>query len=85
MELQQELKEKILKVLNLEDIKPEDIDDETPLFGDEGVGLDSIDVLELIVLLEKDYGIRIKDPKAGKDVFKNIHTMAEFVSQNRKK
>ena len=82
MELQQELKEKILKALNLEDIKPEDIDDETPLFGDEGVGLDSIDVLELI---EKDYGIRIKDPKAGKDVFKNIHTMAEFVSQNRKK
>ncbi|MCI6618525.1 MAG: phosphopantetheine-binding protein [Prevotella sp.] len=85
MELQQELKEKILKALNLEDIKPEDIDDDAPLFGDEGVGLDSIDALELIVLLEKEYGIRIKDPKAGKDVFKSIQAMAEFVNQNRKK
>ena len=54
MELQEELKSKIIEALNLEDIQPEDIDDDAPLFGDDGFGLDSIDALELIVLLEKN-------------------------------
>ena len=85
MELQEELKTKILKALNLEEIKPEEVDADAPLFGEDGIGLDSIDALELSVLLEKDYGIRIKDPKDGKEIFKSIHVLADYVEANRKK
>ncbi len=79
-----ELKEKIIDVLNLEEMKPADIDEDEPLFGD-GLGLDSIDALELIVLLEKEYGIKLANPSEGKAIFKNVRTIAEFVSKNRKK
>jgi len=80
----QELKEKIIEALNLEEMKPEDIDENAALFGD-GLGLDSIDALELIVLMEKNYGIKLQDPKQGKEVFKSVAVMAEYVSKNRKK
>ena len=79
-----ELKKHIIEVLNLEDLQPEDIDNDAPLFG-EGLGLDSIDALELIVMMEKNYGIRVKDPSAGKEVFKSVNTMAAFIEANRKK
>ena len=79
-----ELKKQIIEVLNLEDVQPEDIENDAPLFG-EGLGLDSIDALELIVMMEKNYGIKIKDPSAGKEIFKSINTMAEFVKANRTK
>lgn len=80
-ELVLELKKKIIDVLNLEDLQPEDIDSDAPLFGEEGLGLDSIDALELIVMMEKEYGIKIKDPSAGKDIFKSINTIAAFITQ----
>ena len=83
-ELILKLKEEIIEVLNLEDVKPEDIDENAPLFG-EGLGLDSIDALELIVLMEKAYGIKLKDPNQGKDVFKSIKVMAEYIAENRTK
>ena len=83
-ELILELKNEIIKVLNLEGVKPEDISDDGLLFG-EGLGLDSIDALELIVLLEKNYGIKLKDPAQGKEIFKSVRTMAEFVQANRTK
>ena len=79
-----ELKKQIIEVLNLEDVQPEDIENDAPLFG-EGLGLDSIDALELIVMMEKNYGIKIKYPSAGKEIFKSINTMAEFVKANRTK
>ena len=79
-----ELKKHIIEVLNLEDLQPEDIDNDAPLFG-EGLGLDSIDALELIVMMEKVYGIRVKDPSAGKEIFKSVNTMAAFIEANRKK
>ena len=79
-----QLKDQIIEVLNLEDITPEDINAEAPLFGD-GLGLDSIDALELIVLLEREYGIKLSNPTEGKHIFKSIATIAEFVSKNRKK
>ena len=82
--LKQELKEKIITVLNLEDINLEEIDDNDPLFGD-GLGLDSIDALELIVMLDKDYGIKLLDPKEGKVIFKSIETMAGYIKENRTK
>lgn len=82
--IKKELKEQIIDVLNLEDILPEDIEDSAPLFG-EGLGLDSIDALELIVLLEKNYGIKIKDPSLGKEIFQSVDTMADYIVKNRTK
>ena len=70
--------------MNLEDVQPEDIENDAPLFG-EGLGLDSIDALELIVMMEKVYGIKIKDPSAGKEIFKSINVMADYISKNRTK
>ncbi|MBS7321611.1 MAG: acyl carrier protein [Myroides sp.] len=82
--LKQELKERIVNALNLEDISTEDIQDNDPLFGD-GLGLDSIDALELIVLLDKEYGIKLADPKLGKEIFQSVETMAQYVAANRTK
>lgn len=82
--LKAELKLKIVEVLNLEDIAVEDIADNDPLFG-EGLGLDSIDALELIVLLDKEYGIKLTDPKEGKTIFESIETMANYIKVNRTK
>ncbi|HIT15905.1 MAG TPA: acyl carrier protein [Candidatus Avimuribaculum pullicola] len=78
------LKKEIIDVLNLEDVKPEDIDNDAPLFG-EGLGLDSIDALELIVLMEKNYGIKLQDAAKGKEIFKSLNTMADYIAKNRKK
>ena len=61
-----------------------DIENDEPLFGD-GLGLDSIDALELIVLLEKDYGIKLTDPKKGREIFESINKMADFIEANRTK
>ena len=83
-ELILELKTKIIEVLNLEEMTPEDIDTDSPLFG-AGLGLDSIDALELIVLLEKSYGIKLANPSEGKAIFKNIRTIAEYVKEHRTK
>jgi acyl carrier protein len=83
-ELTEKLKKEIIEVLNLEDMKPGDIDTEAPLFGD-GLGLDSIDALELIVLLEKNYGIKIEDPKEGRKIFTSVRTMADFILEHQKK
>ena len=84
-ELILKLKKEIIEVLNLEDIKPEDIDENAPLFGGEGLGLDSIDALELIVLMEKNYGIKLQDPNQGKEIFKSINVMADYINKNRTK
>ncbi len=83
-DLNTELKQYIIEALNLEDMTPDDIDDEAPLFG-EGLGLDSIDALELIVLMEKHYGIRLASAAEGKEIFKSIQTVADYVAKNRKK
>ena len=77
------LKEQIIDALNLEDMEPDEIDTEEPLFGD-GLGLDSIDALELIVLLEKHYGIKIENPKDGQKIFFSIKTLAEYITEHQK-
>lgn len=77
-----ELKAKIIDSLKLQDITPEQIDDDAPLFGT-GLGLDSIDALELVVLLEKDYGIVIKDIEEGRPAFRSIRTLADFIAAKR--
>lgn len=73
-----DLKKKMIEVLNLEDMQPDDIDNDAPLFG-EGLGLDSIDALELIVMMERSYGIKIKDPAEGKEIFKSVNTMVDYI------
>lgn len=79
-----ELKEQIIEALNLEGMTPDEIDNDAPLFGD-GLGLDSIDALELIVLIEKNYGIKLKNSAEGKEIFKSINVMADYISKNRQK
>lgn len=79
-----QLKEQIIEVLNLEEMTPADIENDAPLFG-EGLGLDSIDALELIVLLEREYGIKLSNPAEGKEIFKSVASIAQYVSANRKK
>jgi acyl carrier protein len=82
-ELIEQLKNQIIAALSLEDIKPEDIDPDAPLFG-EGLGLDSIDAIELILLLEKNYGIKIEDPRQRKEVLTSVRTMAELLEKEGK-
>ncbi len=83
-ELIPQLKLLIIKQLNLESVTPDAFDSDMPLFG-EGLGLDSIDAIELIVLLDRNYGIKLADPKEGRKIFQSVRTMAEYVQQNSKK
>ena len=83
-ELTEHLKRQIIDCLHMDGITPEDLDEDMPLFGDL-TGLDSIDALELVVLLDKKYGIKINDSKAARKIMINIRTIAEYVMQHRKK
>lgn len=78
------LKQQIIEALNLEEITPADIQDDAPLFG-EGLGLDSIDALELFVLLDKQYGIKLQNKEEGKQVFRSVDTMAAYIAAHRTK
>lgn len=82
--LKLQLKQQIVEFLNLLNVKPEDIKDDEPLFG-EGLGLDSIDSIELIVLLNREYGIVIEDPKEGRKILVNINTMVDYIEKHRTK
>jgi len=79
--LMEELRSLIIKSLKLEDILPVDIDPAAPLFGS-GLGLDSIDALELVVALEKTYGIRIPDEDVGKEAFASVNALADYILRN---
>ena len=81
--LMADLKAQIIEQLNLQEVKPEDIGDDQPLFKD-GLGLDSIDALELIVLLQQYYNIRMANPDDGPKIFHSVRTMAEFITANQK-
>ena len=83
-ELIKELKLQIIDALNLEEMTPDEIDNDAPLFG-EGLGLDSIDALELIVILDKCYDIKLASPEEGKAVFRSINTIANYVQTHRTK
>jgi len=83
-EMIEKLKAEIIEQLNLVDINKDDIQADTPLFGT-GLGLDSIDSIELSVLLERKYGVKITNSQEGKKVFQSLRTMAEFIMENQKK
>ncbi|HCI58272.1 MAG: acyl carrier protein [Bacteroidetes bacterium] len=82
-EIKPELKKHIIKYLNLLDLTPETIKDDQPLFGEGGLGLDSIDSIELIVLLEREYGIKITDPKEGRKILIDVNTIADYIIQHK--
>lgn len=82
-ELFEKLKQELIEELNLEEIAPADIDNDAPLFND-GLGLDSIDALEIILILERNYGIKIQNPSEGKEIFYSIRTLAEYIEANKK-
>ncbi len=83
-ELIKELKEQLIEALNLEDMSVEDIDSDAALFGD-GLGLDSIDALEIILILERKYGIKVENNAETRPIFKSVRSLAEFVAKNRTK
>lgn len=82
-DLIEKLKAELIEALNLEEITPADIDPDAPLFGDEGLGLDSIDALEIILILERNYGIKIKNPAEGKQIFYSVRTLADYITTHR--
>lgn len=80
--LKKELKEMLVNDLKLQDISPEDIGDADPLF-EEGLGLDSLDAVELVVLINKHYDIQIKDMEEGRVAFASVNALADFISERR--
>lgn len=78
-----ELKVKIISTLGLMDIKPEDIKDDAPLVGGD-TGIDSIDVLELVMMIEKDYGVKIENKELGAKVFASVRVLAEHILANQR-
>lgn len=82
MSLAQELKKLLIKELKLEDVTVEEIADDDPLFG-EGLGLDSLDAVEIVVLVQKHYGVEIKDMEEGQKAFQSIASLATFIEERR--
>lgn len=78
------LKKEIIEQLNFDDLTVEGIDENLPLFGPEGLGLDSIDALELLLIFEKNYGLKINDIKDGKVILYSVKTMADYIIKNVK-
>ena len=84
-ELKAEIKEMIVKTLNMEDIKPEDIEDDLPLFGGENtLGLDSIDAIELVMAVQREFKVRIDDQNLAREVLKDVNSIAEFIEKSDK-
>ena len=80
--LEQALKQQIVEALNLDDVNPDEIETDAPLFG-EGLGLDSIDALELVVMVERCYGIKIRTMEVGQQALASVSALAAFIEENR--
>lgn len=83
MDIKLKLKQLLIEELNLEDTTPEDIQDDAPLFRD-GLGLDSLDAVEIVMLLKKHFGVELKDMEEAKPAFRSIDTLAALVEARGK-
>ncbi len=77
-------KKVLIEYLNLEDMTPDDIDDNDALFGEEGLGLDSVDSIELVLAIEKEYGVKITDPKQYQTIFASVQNLLTYINENKK-
>ena len=84
MSIKQKLKQIVIEDLALEDVSIGDIEDDSPIFGESGLGLDSLDAVELVVIIQKHFGIQIKDMAKGREIFQSFNTLADFVQENMK-
>ena len=80
-EIRQKLKTLLVDHLNLQDVRPEQIQDDAPLFGGD-IGLDSLDAVEIVVILQRHFGVEIKDMDVGKRVFHSVNTLADYIYEN---
>jgi acyl carrier protein len=85
MDIKQKLKQITIEDLALEDVSIEDIEDDSPIFGETGLGLDSLDAVELVVVIQKHFGVQIKDMAKGREVFQSFNTLADFIQENMEK
>lgn len=83
-QIKKDLKEMLVRDLSLEDVRPEEIKDDEALFG-EGLGLDSLDAVEIVVLLQRNFGLEVKNMDQGKEIFRSVDTLANFIYENKKK
>ena len=82
MDIKQRLKKVIIEDLALDGVSIDDIDDEGPIFGESGLGLDSLDAVELVVVIQKHFGVQIKDMAKGREVFQSLNTLAGYIQEN---
>lgn len=78
-----EFKKVLIEGLNLEDIDVEDIEDDSPLFGDNGIGLDSVDSIELVLIIEKEYGVKISNTEQYHDIFASVNSLLNYINENK--
>lgn len=78
-----EFKKVLIESLNLEDITVEDIEDDAALFGDEGLGLDSVDSIELVLIIEKEYGVKISNTEQYQNIFSSVNSLLNYINENK--
>ncbi|MEW6551518.1 MAG: phosphopantetheine-binding protein [Campylobacterota bacterium] len=77
------LKEILIRNLKLEDLTPDEIDDDMPLFGDDGLGLDSVDSIELVLTVQKEFGVKIDNPKEYENIFATVKTLLDYINASK--
>lgn len=78
-----EFKEVLIEGLHLEDIETDEIDDNDALFGDDGLGLDSVDSIELVLIIEKEYGVKIQNPEEYNTIFASVNSLLIYINENK--